>query len=197
LKQQLFGKIQDRSAVVGLIGLGYVGLPLAVEFAKAGFKMIEAASTKPYGFMKFTPGPGIGGHCIPIDPLYLSWKLKALNEEGKALKGAKVLVLGVTYKKDVNDLRESPALDVMTTLLARHAAVSYHDPYVPQVRLDGYTLQSVPLTAETLVQTDCVVVITDHSVFDWAWIEWKSQLIVDARNVLKSIVNGAARLVKL
>jgi UDP-N-acetyl-D-glucosamine dehydrogenase len=188
--------------------------------------VIEAAATKPYGFMKFTPGPGIGGHCIPIDPLYLSWKLKALNytarfievadqvnmsmphyvvtlvqdalnEDGKALKGARVLVLGAAYKKDIDDLRESPALDVMVNLLARQAAVSYHDPYVPRVRLDGYTLQSVPLTAEALAEADCVVVITDHSSFDWEWIAAQTHLVVDTRNALKSVVKPAARVVKI
>lgn len=188
--------------------------------------VIEAAATKPYGFMKFTPGPGIGGHCIPIDPLYLSWKLKALNytarfievadqvnmsmphyvvtlvqdalnEDGKALKGARVLVLGAAYKKDIDDLRESPALDVMVALLSRHAMVSYHDPYVPQVRLDGHTLQSVPLTAETLALADCVVVVTDHSAFDWAWIAQQACLIVDTRNALKAVSSPAARIVKL
>jgi UDP-N-acetyl-D-glucosamine dehydrogenase len=188
--------------------------------------VIEAAGTKPYGFMKFTPGPGIGGHCIPIDPLYLSWKLKslnytarfievadqvnmsmphyvvtlvqdALNEDGKALKGARVLVLGAAYKKDIDDLRESPALDVMVTLLARHAAVNYHDPYVPQVRLDGHTLHSVPLTAEALTQADCVVIITDHSVFDWAWIAQQAGLIVDTRNALKAVSGSTARIVKI
>ncbi len=188
--------------------------------------VIEAASTKPYGFMKFTPGPGIGGHCIPIDPLYLSWKLKSLNytarfievadqvnmsmphyvvtlvqdvlnEDGKALKGAEVLVLGAAYKKDIDDLRESPALDVMVTLLARHAKVSYHDPYVPQVRLDGQTLRSVSLTAEALAQADCVVIITDHSAFDWTWIAQQTRLIVDTRNALKAVSNATARIVKI
>src|SRR5512141_514362 len=163
------------------------------------WEVIEAASTKPYGFMRFTPGPGIGGHCIPIDPLYLSWKLKslnytarfievadqvngsmpehvvtliqdALNEDGKALKGSRILILGVAYKKDIDDLRESPALDVMVNLLKRHTVISYHDPYVPQLRLDGGAFHSVPLTAETLAQADCVVVITDHTIFDWQMI---------------------------
>lgn len=188
--------------------------------------VIDAASTKPYGFMRFTPGPGIGGHCIPIDPLYLSWKLKslnytarfievadqvnmsmphyvatlvqdALNDEGKALKDARVLILGAAYKKDIDDLRESPALDVMAALLARHAAVSYHDPYVPQVRLAGHTLQSAPLTAEALAQADCVVIITDHSAFDWVWIAQRARLIVDTRNALKGVSGSTARIVKL
>jgi UDP-N-acetyl-D-glucosamine dehydrogenase len=191
------------------------------------WEVIEAASTKPYGFMKFTPGPGIGGHCIPIDPLYLSWKLKslnytarfievadqinmsmphhvvtlvqdALNDDSKSLKGSKILVLGAAYKKDIDDLRESPALDVMVTLLERGASVSYHDPYVPSVRLDHTTLQTVPeLSAEVLAQADCVVVITDHSVYDWQMVSQNARLIVDTRNALKSIANSPARVVTL
>lgn len=190
------------------------------------WEVIEAAASKPFGFMKFTPGPGLGGHCIPIDPLYLSWKLKALNytarfievadqvnismphhvvtliqnalnDEGKALKGAKVLVLGAAYKKDIDDLRESPALDVMVTLLAHQADVSYHDPYVPVVRLDGDTLHSMPLSPETLAGADCVVVITDHSAFDWEMIGRHARLIVDTRNAMKAASNGRARVVKL
>jgi UDP-N-acetyl-D-glucosamine dehydrogenase len=176
--------------------------------------------------MKFTPGPGIGGHCIPIDPLYLSWKLKslnynarfievadqvnmsmphhvvdliqnALNEDSKALKGAQVLVLGVAYKRDIDDLRESPALDVMATLLGRHAQVSYHDPYVPTLRLNGGTFQSVPLSPEVLSAADCVVIITDHSTFDWGMITQNVRLIVDTRNALKRVSHGQARVVKL
>jgi UDP-N-acetyl-D-glucosamine dehydrogenase len=190
------------------------------------WEVIEAASTKPYGFMRFTPGPGIGGHCIPIDPLYLSWKLKslnytarfidaadqvnasmpehvvsliqdALNEDGKSLKGSQILILGAAYKKDIDDLRESPALDVMVNLIKRHADVRYHDPYVSQLRLNGGTFQSVPLTAEALTQADCVVVITDHSIFDWPMISQHARLIVDTRNALKGISTGAARVVKL
>jgi UDP-N-acetyl-D-glucosamine dehydrogenase len=188
--------------------------------------VIEAASTKPYGFMKFTPGPGIGGHCIPIDPLYLSWKLKslnytarfievadqvnmsmphyvvtliqdALNDDGKALKNAKILILGAAYKKDIDDLRESPALDVMVNLFERQADVTYHDPYVPTVRLNGHTLHSVALTDEALAQADCVVVITDHSAFDWTAISQQAHLIVDTRNALKGVPSPAARVVTL
>ena len=189
------------------------------------WEVIEAASTKPYGFMKFTPGPGVGGHCIPIDPLYLLWKLKslnynarfievadevnmsmphhvvtlvqdALNDDGKPLKSAKVLVLGAAYKKDIDDVRESPALDVMITLQERRAEVSYHDPYVPQVKMDQAILESVPLTAETLAQADCVVVVTDHSAFDWQFIRQHAKVIVDTRNALEK-TSGGARVVKL
>jgi len=189
------------------------------------WEVIEAAATKPYGFMKFTPGPGIGGHCIPVDPLYLSWKLKslnytarfieladainshmpehvvtlvadALNEEGKALRGARVLILGAAYKPDIDDLRESPALDVMVELLERRAEVRYHDPYVPEVRLDGAVLRSEALTAAALQAADCVLVITHHSVFDWGMVRKHARLIVDTRNALKG-THGSARVVKL
>ena len=210
------------------VNIGLVN-EMALMCAKLGidvWEVIEAAATKPYGFMKFTPGPGIGGHCIPIDPLYLSWKLKslnytarfievadqvnmsmphhvvtlvqdALNEDGKALKGAKVLLLGAAYKRDIDDLRESPALDVMATLIERQASVSYTDPYVTHVRLNGATLQSVPLSPETLAQADCVIVITDHSVFDWSMIRQHAHLVVDTRNALSSTQAGSARVVKL
>jgi UDP-N-acetyl-D-glucosamine dehydrogenase len=190
------------------------------------WEVVEAAATKPYGFMRFTPGPGIGGHCIPVDPLYLSWKLKALNynarfieaadqvnmgmpqyvlalvqdalnEEGKALKGARILVLGAAYKRDIGDLRESPALDVMDGLLQRHADVSYHDPYVPLVRLNGAALTSVPLEPEALAHADCVLIITDHSCTDWALVRAKARLVVDTRNALRSVPDGGARVVVL
>ncbi len=189
------------------------------------WEVIEAAATKPYGYMKFTPGPGIGGHCIPVDPLYLSWKLKslnytarfieladainsrmpeyvvslvadALNEDGRALNGARVLVLGVAYKRDIDDLRESPALDVMTELVARRARVSYHDPWVARVTVNGLDLASQPLTAETLQAADCVVITTDHTAFDWDLIRAQARLVVDTRNALKGRA-GKARVVKL
>ncbi len=191
------------------------------------WEVIEAAATKPYGFMRFTPGPGIGGHCIPVDPLYLSWKLKslnytarfieladainshmpehvvtlvadALNEEEKALRGAKVLILGAAYKPDSDDLRESPALDVMVELLKRRAEVQYHDPYVPEVRLAerGATLRSEALTPAALQAADCVLVITNHSVFDWGMIRRHARLILDTRNALQG-TSGGARVVKL
>jgi UDP-N-acetyl-D-glucosamine dehydrogenase len=190
------------------------------------WEVIEAAGTKPYGFMKFTPGPGIGGHCIPIDPLYLSWKLKslnytarfievadqinmsmpkhvvdmvqdALNENGKPVRGAQVLVLGAAYKKDIDDLRESPALDVMALLLQKQALVSYHDPYVASVKLNGGTLTSVPLTPQALAEADCVVLITDHTVFDRNMIASHAGLIVDLRNAFGGVSAGQARVVKL
>ena len=189
------------------------------------WEVIEAAATKPYGYMKFTPGPGIGGHCIPIDPLYLSWKLKSLNytarfieladsinsrmpehvvslvvdglnEDGRALNGARVLVLGVAYKKDINDLRESPALDIITELALRKARVTYHDPWVPSLAVDGLRLETQPLTAASLQAADCVVIATDHTSFDWDLVSANARLVIDTRNALKGR-SGAARVIRL
>ncbi len=177
------------------------------------WEVIEAAATKPYGFMKFTPGPGVGGHCIPLDPHYLSWKLKtlnynarfiqlageinsemprywvekvrdALNDIGKALKGSRVLVLGVAYKKDVNDVRESPALDIIELLREKGADVRYHDPYVPAFALNGIAFQSEADLDRALAEADCVIITTDHSVYDWAHIARRAALIVDTRHVI-------------
>ena len=188
------------------------------------WEVVGAATTKPYGFMPFYPGPGLGGHCIPIDPHYLSWKLRtlnytarfielaaevnshmpdyvvgkvgdALNDERKAINGSRVLVLGVAYKRDVSDVRESPALDVIHLLKQRGADVCYHDPFIPRVQLDGYALDSAELTAETLAAADCVVVVTDHSDYDWSWIGGAARLIVDTRNALKG--QAASRVVTL
>ncbi len=178
------------------------------------WEVIDAAETKPYGFMKFTPGPGVGGHCIPLDPHYLSWKLKtlnynarfiqlageinsemprywvekvvdALNEQGKAVKGSRVLVLGVSYKRDVGDIRESPALDIVEILREKGADVRYHDPYVPEFSYNGVTFKSVKHLGEALVKADCVVIATDHSCYDWEEIIQKAQLLVDTRGVTK------------
>ena len=178
------------------------------------WEVVGAAATKPYGFMPFYPGPGLGGHCIPIDPHYLSWKLRtlnytarfielaaevnshmpdyvvgkvgdALNAERKAINGSRVLVLGVAYKRDVGDVRESPALDVIHLLRQRGAEVTYHDPYVASLRREGIDLDSIDLTTEALAAADCVVVVTDHSAYDWAWIGATARLIVDTRNALK------------
>ena len=176
------------------------------------WEVIEAAATKPYGFMKFTPGPGVGGHCIPLDPFYLSWKLKtlnynarfiqlageinsdmprywvakvvdALNQAGKPVKESRVLVLGVAYKKDIDDVRESPALDIIELLRVKGADVRYHDPYVPSVSHDGYAIQSEPDLDVALAAADCVVVVTDHSSYDWAAIAAASRALVDTRHV--------------
>lgn len=188
------------------------------------WEVVGAAATKPYGFMPFYPGPGLGGHCIPIDPHYLSWKLRtlnytarfielaaevnshmpdyvvgkvgdALNAERKAINGSRVLVLGVAYKRDVGDVRESPALDVIHLLQQRGAEVSYHDPYVGSLRREGIDLDSAPLTDAALAAADCVVVVTDHSAFDWNHIGATARLIVDTRNALKG--RAAQRVVTL
>jgi UDP-N-acetyl-D-glucosamine dehydrogenase len=189
------------------------------------WEVIEAAATKPYGFMKFTPGPGLGGHCIPVDPHYLAWKLKllnynarfiqlaseinahmpyyvvqkvvdALNEEGKPVKGARILVLGVAYKRDVGDTRESPALDIIRLLQQKGAEVVYHDPYVPELHLDGTLLRCESLEPARLREADCVLIVTDHSMYHWGSILRHAQLVVDTRNATGN-QNGKARVVRL
>jgi UDP-N-acetyl-D-glucosamine dehydrogenase len=191
------------------------------------WEVIEAAKTKPFGFMPFYPGPGLGGHCIPIDPLYLSWKLKtlnytarfielaseintsmpayvvgkvadALNDDAKSVRGSNVVVLGVAYKRDVDDVRESPALDVIHLLREKGANVRYHDPFVPHFRLeDGARMDSTPYSSALLREADCVVIITDHTTIDWADVVQNARLIVDSRNATAKIAAGAARIVPL
>ncbi len=177
------------------------------------WEVIDAAATKPFGFMKFTPGPGLGGHCIPIDPLYLSWKLKslkytarfielaseintgmprfavtkvqdALNEHSKALKGSAVLVLGVAYKPDIDDLRESPALDVIGLLEQKGAHVKYHDPFIPHFDHEGLSMTAVSDLMTEVRAADCVVIITNHKAYDYDDILENAKLIVDTRNAL-------------
>lgn len=177
------------------------------------WEVIDAAATKPFGFMKFTPGPGIGGHCIPLDPHYLSWKMRGLhynarfielasqinadmpvfvvkkvqdilNEYKKSLKGSKILVIGVAYKPDIDDFRESPALDVIGLLMEKGCQVSYHDPYVPQLAHDGWQLECVQNLMEEVQNADCVVIVTNHSQYDFKKILNKARLIMDARNAL-------------
>ena len=181
------------------------------------WEVIEAAATKPFGFMKFTPGPGLGGHCIPVDPHYLSWKMRtlnytarfielasqinsemplfvvdkirhALNEQKKPVNGSTVLVLGVAYKKDIDDIRESPALDVVGLLEKDGAHVLYHDPYVPQFSEDGTVWHSVDLTDEVLTSADAVVILTDHSDFDYEKIVRLSPVLIDTRNATAAAV---------
>jgi UDP-N-acetyl-D-glucosamine dehydrogenase len=184
------------------------------------WEVIEASSTKPFGFMPFYPGPGLGGHCIPIDPFYLSWKAKeydfttrfielagqintgmpdyvvariidGLNTNGKCLKTSKILVLGVAYKKDTDDIRESPAVEIISMLKEKGAKVDYHDPHIPSFsgmrHYPGLSMRSIPLTENSLKRYDCAVIITDHSMYDYAWLVKNSKLIVDTRNAAKSI----------
>jgi UDP-N-acetyl-D-glucosamine dehydrogenase len=191
------------------------------------WEVVDAAATKPFGFMPFYPGPGLGGHCIPIDPFYLSWKVKevgfearfielaghvngamphyaaqkvadALNTQAKAVRGSSILVMGVAYKRDIDDFRESPALDVMAELRQRGARLSYHDPYVPRIEGRDWpgaeTITSVPLTVDALTAADCVVILTDHRVFDYAQVVQHASLIVDSRNAIKT---PAAHVFKL
>jgi UDP-N-acetyl-D-glucosamine dehydrogenase len=179
------------------------------------WEVIEAAATKPFGFMPFYPGPGLGGHCIPIDPFYLSWKSKqagiearfielagyingqmphfvtdkiqnALNEHSKPLKGSRVHILGVAYKRDIDDMRESPALDIIHLLGRRGARVSYSDPFVPRIHADGIEIEAIE-AASAAAEADCVVIVTDHRSFDYAGLVRSARLIVDTRNALKGI----------
>jgi len=191
------------------------------------WEVIDAAATKPFGFMPFYPGPGLGGHCIPIDPHYLSWKLRslnyyarfielagdinsgmpeyvvekiiaALNIQKKALNGAKILVLGVAYKKDISDVRESPALDILKLLERKGAIVTYNDPYVGELTLDGgSTFKSVPMNAKTVGATDCVAIITNHSYYNYQWLVDKAKLVVDTRNATKHVTNHREKIFKL
>ena len=189
-------------------------------------EVIDAAATKPFGFMPFYPGPGIGGHCIPVDPLYLSWKMRlngyearfialadeinrampahvlslvseALNDAGRALKGARILVLGVAYKRGVGDTRESPAHEIIATLRRKGAQVSYADPHVPTFPVDGTDLKAVEPTEEELRRADCVLILTDHPEFDYGAVARRGRLIVDTRHSVPEIRGRRGRLVRL
>jgi len=180
------------------------------------WEVIDAAATKPFGFMPFYPGPGLGGHCIPIDPFYLSWKTKqagiearfielagyingqmpmfvvdkvqnALNDQGKAVKGSHIHILGIAYKKDIDDIRESPALDIIQLLKRRGAKLTYSDPYVAHVSFDGLELCS---DEAARAKADCVVIVTDHSGFDYRALAETASLIVDTRNALKGVCSS-------
>ena len=202
-----------RSVNIGLVN------EMAIVCDKLGvdvWEVIEAAATKPFGFMKFMPGPGVGGHCIPLDPHYLAWKMRTLNyktrfielagelnsampeywigklaerlnDVGKAVRASTVLVLGVAYKKDIDDTRESPALDVIRLLHQRGATVRFHDPYVANIKEDGLDLTSVALTPATLEAVDCVIVVTDHSSVDYAMVARHARAVVDTRHVLPRV----------
>ncbi|MGD8455416.1 MAG: nucleotide sugar dehydrogenase [Anaerolineales bacterium] len=201
-----------------MVNIGLVN-EMAVMCERLGvdvWEVIEAAATKPFGFMKFTPGPGLGGHCIPIDPLYLSWKLKSLNytarfielaseintsmpryvagkvqdtlnRHGKALKGNHILILGAAYKPDIDDIRESPALDVIGLLKEKMGEVSYHDPYISTLTHDDWTLNSEADLMKAVKKADCVVIITNHTSYDYQAIHDNAKLIVDTRNALGKI----------
>ena len=212
-----------RSVNIGLVN------EMAIVCDKLGvnvWEVIDAAATKPFGFMRFTPGPGIGGHCIPLDPHYLAWKMRtlnyktrfidlaseinsempayvvkkvaaALNDERKAVRGSRILVLGIAYKRDIDDVRESPALDVIRLLEEQGAAVSYHDPYVASFVEDGHRMESVKLTDEVLTQSDAVVVVTDHSNVDYQRVVDRASVVVDTRNATARTTKSRARVVEL
>lgn len=209
-----------RSVNIGLVN------EIAIICNKLGidvWEVIGAAATKPYGFMKFTPGPGLGGHCIPVDPHYLSWKLKtlnytarfigladevnsfmptyvvekattALNDQAKAVRGSRILILGVAYKPNIGDVRESPALDIIDLLLERGAEVRYHDPHVPLLERDGMVLESVALDKAQLNSADCTIIVSDHTAISWELVSAEAPVIVDTRNAIK---NTSAKLYTL
>ena len=193
------------------------------------WEVIEASSTKPFGFMPFYPGPGLGGHCIPIDPFYLSWKAKehgfhtnfielageintdmpnyvisktsdALNQQGKCLSESKILILGVAYKEDTDDVRESPALEIIDTLIKKKAQVFYHDPHVPKIpKMRKYDLhmESTALTEGLLQKMDAVMIVTAHSSLDYEWVAANAQLVIDTRNAMKGLRENRDKVVKL
>jgi UDP-N-acetyl-D-glucosamine dehydrogenase len=196
------------------------------------WEIIDAAASKPFGFMPFYPGPGLGGHCIPVDPFYLSWKARsngfearfielagmvngympkhvvlkvadALNDREKSLKGSRILIMGVAYKPDVSDIRESPALEIMQLLRERGSHIWYHDPHVPELTIDGRVMKSVPLTGTpgdggvSLPDFDCVLIVTHHSAIDYRLLVEKAELIVDTRNATKDVPFGRDRIIKL
>ncbi len=190
------------------------------------WEVIEAAATKPFGFMPFYPGPGLGGHCIPIDPHYLAWKMKtldynarfielageinssmpeyvvikatdALNDQSKSVKGSRILILGIAYKRDINDVRESPALDIFRILEKKGAILCYNDPYIPEFSEDNMTLTSVELSEGLVESMDCVILVTNHSSYDYQWLVDHSNIFVDTRNVTKDLADPKKVVVKL
>ena len=213
-----------------MINIGLVN-ELAIMCERLGvdvWEVIDAAATKPFGFMKFTPGPGLGGHCIPIDPLYLSWKMKemnynarfielaseintnmpryvvsrildAMNDRGKVLKGSKVLVLGVAYKPDIDDVRESPALDVIALLKKKGAQVSYHDPYIPQIHHEheGWKMDSVKDAMKAVKESDAVVIVTNHKAYDYQAILAQAKFVFDSRNALGKLGKESDKVARL
>lgn len=212
-----------RSVNIGLVN------EMAIVCDKLGvdvWEVINAAATKPFGFMKFTPGPGIGGHCIPLDPHYLAWKMRtlnyktrfidlaseinsqmpayvvekvaqALNEERKPVNGSRVLIVGVAYKPNIDDIRESPALDVMRLLEQHGAEVAYHDPFIPSFREDGHVRSGVELTPEEIRKADAVVIVTDHRKIDYQLLMDEADVVVDSRNAMSGLIKTKARVVSL
>jgi UDP-N-acetyl-D-glucosamine dehydrogenase len=211
-----------RSVNIGLVN------EMAIVCDKLGvdvWDVINAAATKPFGFMKFTPGPGVGGHCIPLDPHYLAWKMRTLNyrtrfielageinaempeywvsrvttvlnDNAKSVRGSTILILGVAYKKDIDDVRESPALDIIRLLEQMGAKVQYHDPHIAELHEEGVKLNSVPFNAEALRKADCVVLVTDHSDFDYALIAKESRALVDTRHAVADRAKLASQAAK-
>ena len=191
------------------------------------WEVIDAASTKPFGFIPFYPGPGLGGNCLPVDPNYLSWKMRALNYQvrfidlatqintgmpyyvvdkllnavnihlKKSISGAKILILGVAYKKDIGDIREAPALGIIKSLIEKKADVIYNDPYIPELSIDGNKMSSATLTPELLQKIDCTAIITNHTCYDYNWIVHNSKLILDTRNATKNVKEGKQKILKL
>jgi UDP-N-acetyl-D-glucosamine dehydrogenase len=193
------------------------------------WEVVDAAATKPFGIQTFYPGPGVGGHCIPVDPVYLAWRAKdydfhtrfidlageiniqaseyviqkqinLLNKHKKCLNGARILVLGVAYKKDIDDVRESPALKIIDSLQKNQADVVYHDPYVPELRLSGKDktcLQSLDLLREEITRADCILILTDHTCIDYQWVVDHARLILDARNATKHVTRGKKKITKI
>jgi UDP-N-acetyl-D-glucosamine dehydrogenase len=212
-----------RSVNIGLVNeMAIISDKLGVDV----WEVIDAAATKPFGFMKFTPGPGIGGHCIPLDPHYLAWKMRslnyktrfidlaseinsqmpafvvekvmlALNEDRKAVNGSRILVVGMAYKRDIDDVRESPALDIIRLLEEHGAEVTYHDPHIASIREDGHLRHSVDLTPATVADADALVIVTDHRVIDYQMLMDNASVIVDSRNAMSSLVKTKARVVSL
>ena len=212
-----------RSVNIGLVN------EIAIVCDKLGvnvWEVIDAAATKPFGYMKFTPGPGIGGHCIPLDPHYLAWKMRTLNyktrfidlaseinsgmpdyvvekisrglnDSRKSVNGSRVLILGVAYKRDIDDMRESPALDIMRLLEQRGATVVFHDPHVRMFREDGHEYHSIELTPAALAAADAVVIVTDHQAYDWQSVVDHASLVVDTRNATGKTTPSRARVVSL
>jgi UDP-N-acetyl-D-glucosamine dehydrogenase len=213
-----------------MINIGMVN-ELAIMCERLGvdvWEVIDSAATKPFGFMKFLPGPGLGGHCIPIDPLYLSWKMKsfnynarfielaseintnmpryvvsrileAMNDRGILLKGSKVLILGAAYKPDIDDVRESPALDVIGLLQKKGAVVEYHDPYIPHIHheYDGWQMNSVKDVMKAVKAADAVIIVTNHKAYDYAAIIKEAKFVFDSRNATGKIAKGNKKVVRL